>query len=55
VRFKKDFLMILFVLVMIYSVGCTEKTNNSDSSSHKIERQENWTSIDDEIFVSTGG
>lgn len=53
-KLKKVAFMILVGVIIISSAGCTEKTNNDSASNYKVERQENWTSINDDIFVSTG-
>lgn len=52
-KFKKVLFIILACLIIISSVGCSEKANNDSASNYKVERQENWASINDEVFVST--
>lgn len=46
--------MLLVGIIVISFIGCTKETLNGSDSGLKIEKSENWTSINEEIFVSTG-
>ena len=52
-RVNKVFLAIFIGLITLSLASCTQSASNNDTTAYKIEKQENWTSINEEVFVST--
>lgn len=50
---KRVSLMVLVGIIIVSLIGCSEQVNNDNVSKYKIEKQENWTSINDEVFIYT--
>lgn len=53
-KLKKMIFILLVGIIVISFIGCTEEASNGSDDGLKIEKNENWTSINKDIFVSTG-